>query len=149
MRYYFGYGSNMSIKQMQERCPHSAYIDKAELEGWQFIYNTDHVATIIRNPKATVWGAVFEISEDDEKTLDHFEADYKKIELDIAPFDDVLVYVAINNVIGQPYDNYHRHIIASAKNRNLPSEYIEQEFLSWETSGKISRRDYINGKVVP
>ena len=149
MRYYFGYGSNMSIKQMTERCPNSHYVDKAELKDWQFIYNTDHVATITENQTSLVWGAVFEISENDEQALDHFEGvaqgKYKKVELEIAPFGHVLTYIATNDTVGQPFDNYHRHIIVSAKNRNLPSDYIEQEFLSKETSGKVSKRAYVNG----
>ena len=52
-KYYFAYGSNLSITQMQERCPASAYVGVGALEGWTWRINERGFANIVEvTPKA-------------------------------------------------------------------------------------------------
>lgn len=71
MKYYIAYGSNMSIDQMQHRCPDARPLGVGVLKGWRLVFRLH--ATI--EPKkghevpVIVWG----LSDKDEKSLDHYE----------------------------------------------------------------------------
>ncbi|KAJ3572611.1 hypothetical protein NP233_g2960 [Leucocoprinus birnbaumii] len=78
---YFGYGSNMSRRQMAVRCPDHQYLGLAYIEGWKWQINETGFPNIKRSPGDIVYGMVFKISETDEKNLDEYEdvpKDYSK-----------------------------------------------------------------------
>ena len=37
-RYYFAYGSNLNLKQMETRCPNAELVSAAELEGFKLVF---------------------------------------------------------------------------------------------------------------
>jgi len=47
---YFAYGSNLSLAQMNLRCPTSSYIGLARLRGYRWIINTRGYANIVEVP---------------------------------------------------------------------------------------------------
>ena len=68
---YFAYGSNMHVSQMQQRCPSIKRIGKCRLAGFRLVFN--YHADIIPAEGCSVHGALWQITEDDEKALDGYE----------------------------------------------------------------------------
>lgn len=93
--YYFAYGSNLSKKQMRERCPESKPRLIAILPNYKLVF-TDWsrqwrggVVTIKRFSGEKVLGAIYEITESDLRRLDKYEGypqSYGRI--NVIVFDD-------------------------------------------------------------
>jgi len=77
--YYFAYGSNLSKKQMKERCPDSKSMFVATLPNYQLVFVgwarrwRGGVATIKPFRGEKVFGAIYELSERDLGRLDKYE----------------------------------------------------------------------------
>jgi len=77
--YYFAYGSNLSRKQMLERCPNSKPAFKAILPNYKLIFTgwsrqwRGGTASIMRVAREKVVGGVYEITEKELKLLDMHE----------------------------------------------------------------------------
>ncbi len=69
---YFAYGSNLNIKQMKWRCQDADPLGEFTLEGFQLVFR--YYADIIPVQGKSVKGGLWEISEEDEKILDSYEA---------------------------------------------------------------------------
>jgi len=67
---YFAYGSNLWLRQMSKRCPESRFVGIAKLHGWRFIINQRGYATIVRSENDHVWALVYDLTANDEATLD-------------------------------------------------------------------------------
>jgi len=82
---YFAYGSNLSLEQMQKRIGSKAkVVGKAYLENHRLgftIYSKKTwkggVADIVPEAGSKVWGAIYELSEEQLEKVDHYEG-YKK-----------------------------------------------------------------------
>jgi gamma-glutamylcyclotransferase len=92
---YFGYGSNLWLKQMEIRCPKSSFIGLGRLLSYKWIISERGYANVVevRNSTHTnetddheVWGLVYELSKSDEERLDLNEGvpyAYTKENLDV------------------------------------------------------------------
>ncbi|MDW7677825.1 MAG: gamma-glutamylcyclotransferase family protein, partial [Bacillota bacterium] len=69
--HYFAYGSNLHMRQMQERCEDSVPMMRVKLKNYQLLF--DGVATIVPAPGKTVWGALYRVSSEDIRHLDIYE----------------------------------------------------------------------------
>ncbi|KAI9696104.1 MAG: hypothetical protein M1836_005935 [Candelina mexicana] len=87
---YFGYGSNLWLHQMAQRCPNSPYLGTAALHNWRWIINERGYATVVPSKGGIVYGLVYKLTEDDEEALDVNEGvstgAYVKRTLDIVLF---------------------------------------------------------------
>lgn len=75
-RYYIAYGSNLNIPQMGMRCPGARIIGTSVIEDYQLLFKgskTGYYLTIEPKDGAEVPVAVWEVTETDEKALDHYE----------------------------------------------------------------------------
>lgn len=75
-KYYIAYGSNLNVKQMSHRCPTARPLGTATLEGWTLLFRgskTGSYLTIEPKEGSSVPVAVWEVSERDERYLDHYE----------------------------------------------------------------------------
>ena len=116
---YFAYGSNLNKAQMDKRCPDSNAFQLARVNYMRFIINDLGVASIVKDFTGTVFGALWEISAQDEKNLDHYEGVkfglYEKRFIEaICPNGNsfgALVYIATNNKSGRPRKNYLNTIL--------------------------------------
>ncbi|KAF2835218.1 hypothetical protein M501DRAFT_982369 [Patellaria atrata CBS 101060] len=84
-RLYYGYGSNMWLYQMANRCPTSSFVGIARLPGYRWIINDRGYANIVLTSKSAssgpgekseedeVWGMVYTLKGKDEKRLDRNE----------------------------------------------------------------------------
>ena len=137
--YYFAYGSNMSHIQMHKRCPGSKFISKANLKGYEFVYDgysetrKHAVGNIVKSPGCVVWGGLFEITEECIKRLDECEGYLKKkydrmrigVEDDTGQIHDAIVYFRIGKKIGKPSDEYRKIVIEGARNCGIDEDYIQ------------------------
>lgn len=132
-RLYFAYGSNMDEEQMAKRCPDAKLIKKARLDGYKFIINSRGVASIIKQSGSYVEGLLWEISFNDEASLDRYEgADsgiYSKDEAVVNGDESegknkVLVYIAADDSHGYPRPGYLEKIIKAAEKFKFDSDYL-------------------------
>ncbi|MCJ7604632.1 MAG: gamma-glutamylcyclotransferase [Dehalococcoidales bacterium] len=82
--YYFAYGSNLSKKQMQERCPDSRPLFVATLPNYKLVFSgwsrkwMGSVATIKSFRGEKVRGALYEVSDASLRQLDKHETGYTR-----------------------------------------------------------------------
>ena len=90
---YGAYGSNMNVAQMKLRCPQAVPIGQVELPDWELVFRG--VADIQECKKAFVPIAIWEITEECEDSLDHYEGYpwlYTKIYLE-TDMGQVMLYI--------------------------------------------------------
>lgn len=132
-RAYFAYGSNMDPSQMEFRCPGASPIGIGVLKDFRFIINSRSVATIARDEGRSVYGVLWSISEEHERTLDQYEGvdsghyfrEYVSIETSSGENQEALVYIDPVTDPGPPKDGYLEKILTGAHHFNLPEKYIE------------------------
>ncbi|KAG5918499.1 hypothetical protein E4U42_006837 [Claviceps africana] len=69
-KYYFAYGSNLHMKQMQRRCPNSKYVGFGRLPDFRWQINERGFANVVAAEGHWVDGLVYEIDDRDESKLD-------------------------------------------------------------------------------
>ncbi|MCJ1296029.1 hypothetical protein MMC34_007594 [Xylographa carneopallida] len=78
---YFAYGSNLSLVQMQARCPSSKFVGVGLLSGWRWIINERGYANVVATdevsntgvPASYIYGLVYTLTSADEDSLDMYE----------------------------------------------------------------------------
>ena len=70
---YIAYGSNMVEEQMAHRCPNARLIGTGQLPNHRLEFYLHATVERSRAKGASVPVAVWEINEEDEKNLDHYE----------------------------------------------------------------------------
>ena len=71
---YFAYGSNLNHFQMKKRCKDSIFLKKINLKNFKLTFRSKYRAADIEPKKnSVVPGALFKISNSDEKKLDMYE----------------------------------------------------------------------------
>lgn len=137
---YFAYGSNLSVRRLQQRVPSASFVCTACLSKHQLRFHkrnrdgsakADCYASGIGSQH--VWGAVFSIDADERILLDRAEglgAGYEAKVVSVEGKNGVLVeaftYVATDIVDGWlPYTWYKQHVVIGAKEVCLPMEYLQ------------------------
>ena len=88
-RYYIAYGSNLNIEQMKFRCPTAKVVGISEIRDYRLLFKgsqTGAYLTIEPKKGARVPVAVWEVTADDELSLDRYEGYpnfYYKTEVEI------------------------------------------------------------------
>ena len=75
-RYYIAYGSNLNIRQMRMRCPSARIIGTSEIPDYELLFKgskTGSYLTIEPKKGSRVPVAAWEVSAEDEQTLDRYE----------------------------------------------------------------------------
>lgn len=134
---YAAYGSNMDPEQMLARCPHSPAAGAGWLAGWRLTFGGEELGwdgalpMIVEDPDAQTFVALYEVSEQDWKTLDYWEAAdtglYNKIRLRVSTLDtDVLAtcYVLDGFEGGLPSALMIGSIADAAEAAGAPDEYV-------------------------
>lgn len=77
MKYYFAYGSNLSLRQMNQRCPRSRLMGSGFISDYSLEFKTafgnNAYATLEEKQGAQVPIAIYEIQTEDEQSLDRYE----------------------------------------------------------------------------
>lgn len=96
--YYFAYATNLSRKQMQERCPDSQPMFTATLHHYRLVFLgwsrqwRGGVASIRSFRGGKVLGAVYQVSEECLRRLDKYEgSDYSRLNVKLNDEDGELI----------------------------------------------------------
>ena len=71
MKYYLAYGSNLNKEQMQNRCPGAVPVGTMVLKGYELRFRGP--LTIVKKKGGRVPLGIWQVSEEDEKSLDRYE----------------------------------------------------------------------------
>jgi len=71
VKLYFAYGMNTNKEEMAYRCPGARALGRAVLPGYRFEFKS--FATIVPDPKESVEGVLWTITDTDESALDILE----------------------------------------------------------------------------
>jgi gamma-glutamylcyclotransferase (GGCT)/AIG2-like uncharacterized protein YtfP len=117
--YYFAYGSNLSHKQMAERCPGSKFVGPATLDDYELVFDGYHerrkgaIANIVPAEGKQVVGGVYELTNEDLSSLDRYEeypVTYGREAFRVKMFDDTaqeaMTYLRPPQPIGEPSEEY-------------------------------------------
>ena len=149
MALYFAYGSNLDRNQMVERCRSAKDIGVALLPDYRIAFTrysskrNGGVADVVPEKNSSVWGGLYEISEDDLTNLNSCEGydpkregsknSYNQAEVfvyiggDLKKTVKTLIYVAVKQKeFIQPHTDYLAQIIRGAKSWGLTEGYIEE-----------------------
>ena len=146
---YFAYGSNLDPDQMRSRCPDHKVVGLAMLRDHKLSFPlTSHewgggVAGIAVSHGATLWGALYELSDADVATLDKhmgFVAegspnnlyDREQVWVELSRPDDgsiprrirAAIYMPRQANPAKPSARYLEAILRGARHHRLPDEYI-------------------------
>jgi hypothetical protein len=131
---YFAYASNMDTAQMAERCPGARVVEGAVIAGMKFVITAKGYANVVPSPDHVVFGVLWEITPDDEASLDRYEGIrpglYKKEEMEVLTTGGkavkALIYRASATKLGKPVPGYLEATIAAARAHGLPEDYVAQ-----------------------
>jgi gamma-glutamylcyclotransferase (GGCT)/AIG2-like uncharacterized protein YtfP len=134
---YAAFGSNLDPAQMHDRCPHSPLAGVGWLTGWRLTFGGEDLgwegalATLVEDPMGHVFVAVYDVTDEDERTLDQWEgADaglYRKLRLRVSLLEgDVLawIYVLDGYEGGLPSARYLGVMAEAAESAGAPTEYV-------------------------
>ena len=140
MKFFF-YADNLNLSQLKRRAPEHKFLFTAYLPDhsiqfcrWSTQWRCG-LASVIPSPGEKVWGAVFEITDEDLKILDEFEDDvpqgaYRHLPVTVITEDGekLLVTTHAANPIGKfkPKEHYIDWVLKGVKQWKLPEECTEQ-----------------------
>jgi hypothetical protein len=133
MPLYFAYGSNMDAQAMRARCPGSRPLGPARLARHRFIVMSEGYASVIRDPRRTVWGMLWDLALADMPALDRYESLhtglYAKVVQPVLAEGGprkAILYVARSARPGQPRPGYMEAVLAAAREAGLPADYVRE-----------------------
>jgi hypothetical protein len=136
MARYAAYGSNMDPRQMAERAPHSPMTAVGWLIGWRLTFGGEDLgwegalATLVEDPSSNVFVVVYDLTDDDERLLDRWEASlglYRKVRVRVATLegdDACWLYVLDAYEGGLPSARYLAIIADAAAAAGAPQDYV-------------------------
>jgi gamma-glutamylcyclotransferase len=136
---YFSYGTNMDPVGMRERAPGAKPLGAARLGGWRLTFTADAPDTGYGVPHVEpdendeVWGVLWDVTEDDMKSLDEYEgvgvSAYVRDMVAVSRGDEVveaITYLAQAHSYQQPSKEFVEQIVRGAEAHNLPAIYVER-----------------------
>ncbi len=81
MTYFFTYGERMSSERMAQFAPDATLVGAARLTGYRLAFNVSSrawgggAANAVPDPRGSMWGVLWDISDDDTTGLDSFRGD--------------------------------------------------------------------------
>ena len=143
MKFYLAYGSNLSVEAMAKRCPDAIYVGTAEIKDYRLLFKTGGSGTYLTvEPKEgeSVPVLVWCISEEDERSLDYYEAYpnlyYKTtMEVEIRSFleetketlAEALIYIMYEeSPLGTPKQEYYEVCLEGYKRFGFDETVLER-----------------------
>lgn len=127
--FYFAYGSNLDLLQMQLRCPNARFISAARLDGYDVCFprrssiRNSATISIEEAEGQVVWGALYEMDESDLSRLDEREG-YRATAIDKSLNRHDRRAVSVETVDGRSF-SAEVYIAAPMENPGVPSaQYI-------------------------
>ena len=161
VRFYFAYGSNLWLAQMNSRCPGNTIVGHGILPGYRWIINTHGYATVMAAENEGVHGVVYTLTTMDEQGLDAYEEVssglYQKRDCKVMLADrdvNCLVYIDPVTSEGRPDAVYITRINYGLRDAKLPEVYVEQTIRrfvpampeAWMSAGEGAGHAAVNGQ---
>ncbi|KUI30099.1 gamma-glutamylcyclotransferase [Mycobacterium sp. IS-1496] len=145
MPLYAAYGSNMHPEQMMERAPHSPMAGTGWLHGWRLTFGGEDIgwegalATVVEDPLSKVFVVLYDMTKEDEETLDRWEGSelgvHKKIRCRVdrvtgfstdTPLEPVLAWLYVVDAWegGLPSARYLGVMADAAEIAGAPADYV-------------------------
>lgn len=137
MELYAAYATNMDPRLMAERCPHSPLRGSGWLEGWRLTFGGEDIswegalATVVEEPGERVFVVLYELSDLDERVLDHWDGVnlgyFHKIRVRVETLDGSVVawlYVLNGWEGGLPSARYLGIVADAAEAAGAPADYV-------------------------
>jgi len=134
---YAAYATNMDPRLMAERCPLSPLRGNGWLEGWRLTFGGEDIswegalATVVEEPGERVFVALYELSDLDERVLDHWDGVnlgyFHKIRVRVETLDGNVVawlYVLNHWEGGLPSARYLGIVADAAEAAGAPADYV-------------------------
>jgi gamma-glutamylcyclotransferase len=141
-RWYFAYGSNLSIDQKERRSRRIRRAIPCRLSGYRFAFNKrsnkgEIYANIVPDPSAEVWGVVYLCNPAAIRELDgwegvaggHYEHVPVHVQSESGETIEAISYTAGDAFVcepGKPSSDYLHRIVSGARHHGLPEEHIKQ-----------------------
>ena len=134
---YAAYGTNLDPARMGERCPHSILHSTGWLTGWRLTFGGEEhgwdgaLSTIVQDPFGQVFVAVYDVTPEDERLLDGWEAAdtglYRKTKVRVQTLTGeqvVWAYVLDAYEGGLPSASYLGVLADAADAAGAPEDYV-------------------------
>lgn len=149
---YFAYGSNINLDQMAHRCPAAQMVGPVLLENYELLFrgnaNGNGVATIKPKEGQQVYGLLWRITPDCERSLDIYEGYPRLYEKESVAVRDsagrqltVMAYVMTDGDRWRspalPSEYYYQGILDGYRQIGLPTQALKQ---AWDHCvGEVQR----------
>ena len=127
-RLYLAYGSNINLEQMARRCPNSKVIGTAMIPDYELEFRG--VATIVPKKGAEVPVLMWEIDQQDEINLNHYEGFprlYRKeiFEMEVnGKIREGMAYLMNYKGIAPPTSQYYNGIKKGYEDNGMDTKYL-------------------------
>ncbi len=125
---YFGYGANMPLDSMADRCPGAIPVDQATLEDYDLVFKL--YADVIPSLGHRVEGAVYALTDAHVARLDRFEGypslyGRKAVTVTLRCGEHVqaMVYFMIQGRAGRPFAVYRDCLIEGCRDWGIEESY--------------------------
>lgn len=153
---YIAYGSNMSLEQMDYRCPNSYVVCNGKLKGWKLVFNyhADVIKTDNENDFVPV--VAWNIADCDWARLDMYEGypsyyvkETVNVILDNGKIEKAVVYVMAENRKGiyPPEQNYFDGIREGYIENGIDVEYL-YEALEYSLNNETKYNKYKRKEMI-
>ena len=118
---------------MRDRCPGATLIGIAVLRDHRLFITEDGYATVVPGLGHRVMGALWTLTERDERSLDAYEGidtglyrrDLARVESGDREFE-ALIYVAASTKPGKPRSGYLESVVVASRQLGLPDDYVAE-----------------------
>lgn len=137
MTMYAAYASNLHPERMRRRAPHSPSQGTGWLHGWRLTFGGEQrgwdgaLATVVEDPTSSVYVALYDLTEADERHLDEWEGAgidlYRKLRVRVATLDGeclAWIYVLDDYEGGLPSALYVGMLAEAAEAAGAPDDYV-------------------------
>ena len=138
MTYFFTYGDRMSSERMAQFAPDASLVGAARLTGYRLAFNVASrawgggAANAVPDPRGSMWGVLWDISDDDTTGLDSFRGDdeiaHGVVDVTVEGPDGSLpaktLVVTTDGGFIRPNERYVAMLRANAERQGLPEEAL-------------------------
>ena len=137
-RLYIAYGSNLNIRQMEQRCLTAKYYGKGMLKGYELLFKghpNNAFLTVAPKKGSSVPVVVWEIEEEDEKSLDRYEGypvlyykEYIPVELEGGKVIEAMAYIMtdLRGGLNRPSRYYLEAVAEGYDSFGFNREYLDK-----------------------
>jgi hypothetical protein len=137
MALYAAYAVSLDPRRMAERAPHSPLHGTGWVTGWRLTFGGEELgwdgalATLVEDATGQVYVAVYDLTAEDERSLDQWESidlgHFQKVKLRVHMLEgDVLAWVYLLDAYegGLPSATYLDEVASAAELAGAPDDYV-------------------------